>query len=386
MEENRKYNIKKIIQASLWSLLAVAGVVLLISALKKRDDEKCKGVSIKLNSNGNYFFIDSVDILKIIQTNEGNNFIGKPIEKFDLRKTEKELTKDVWVNKAQLYFDNNGILTAQIIENEPVARVFTSAGNSFYIDAATNMLPLSERHAVRLPMFTNFPSELKVLSTPDSALLKDIKSLSVYIQNDDFLMAMIDQIAINVDRQFELVPKIGNQIIEFGDASDIEAKFKKLRLFYEKVIPVAGWSKYNRIGIQYKGQIVARINAASDVAADSLRTMEMMRALASMSMRMASDSSETNIQKSDSASNDISIILQSFQRDEEETNDTVTNMVTKPKALNVPPLKKTEIAKPADKSAAKKIILQPKVKSIPAKPVQAKSKPNNAPKKINNEY
>ena len=378
------YNIKKIILVALWSLLAIGGIALLLSAFYKRDDEKCKGVNIELNSTGNYFFIDSVDILKIITTHEGKDFIGKPIRKFDLGKTEKELMKDTWVRKAQLFFDNNGILTAEIVEREPVARVFTAEGNSFYIDEEKNMLPLSERHAARLPIFTNFPSELKVLSKQDSILLNGIKSLSTYIQNDKFLMAMIDQIAINSLREFELVPKIGNQVIEFGDANDIDAKFQKLKLFYKKVIPISGWSKYNKVDLKYKGQIVARINATQDVIADSIRTMEMMKAMASMSMRNANDSSVGNVQESDSVTTDVSIILKSFQRDDEEVAEPVVNAVqaetTKPNSNQ--PVQKTT----APKSVAKPAKITKVVKPQPLKPVQSKPKAINTSKKTNNEY
>ncbi|MBK6829167.1 MAG: hypothetical protein IPG86_20990 [Chitinophagaceae bacterium] len=68
-------------------------------------------------------------------------------------------------------------------EREPVARIFTSGGNTFYIDSSNTMLPLSEKFSARLPVFTGFPSEAKVLSKADSNLLNDIKkSVSVFRQ------------------------------------------------------------------------------------------------------------------------------------------------------------------------------------------------------------
>ena len=54
-------------------------------------------------------------------------------------------------------------------EREPVARVFTVAGSTFYIDDELTQLPLSEKFSARLPVFTNFPSDNKVLAKADSS-------------------------------------------------------------------------------------------------------------------------------------------------------------------------------------------------------------------------
>ena len=46
-------------------------------------------------------------------------------------------------------------------------------------------------------------------------------------------MAMVEQVDITPERIFEMVPKIGNQLIIFGDATDTEIKLDKLKLFYK---------------------------------------------------------------------------------------------------------------------------------------------------------
>ena len=76
---------------------------------------------------------------------------------------ETELEKNVWIKTAELFFDNNEILQVTVQEREPVARVFTPRGTTFYIDNELAMLPLSEKFSARLPVFTNFPSDKKVL-------------------------------------------------------------------------------------------------------------------------------------------------------------------------------------------------------------------------------
>ena len=102
-----------------------------------------------------------------------------------------------------------------------MARVFTTTGATFYIDNGLTILPLSEKFSARLPVFTNFPSDRKVLSKADSSLLMGIKNVGIGIQKDSFSMAMIEQVDITPQRIFEMVPKIWYQVIVFGDWTDV---------------------------------------------------------------------------------------------------------------------------------------------------------------------
>ena len=69
------------------------------------------------------------------------------------------------------------MLHISVEEKEPVARIFTTAGKSFYIDNEGEKMPLSDKMSARVPVFTNFPDK-KVFSTKDSILLNDIRSNS----------------------------------------------------------------------------------------------------------------------------------------------------------------------------------------------------------------
>ena len=68
----------------------------------------------------------------------------------------------------------------------------------------------------------------------------------------------VEQIYINSEREFELIPRIGNQLIIFGDIDNYEYKFGKLKSFYLKTLPYVGWNTYNEINIQYSNQIICK--------------------------------------------------------------------------------------------------------------------------------
>ena len=365
MKNKKPYNIKNILLAALWVVIGAGTVVFLVAAIQKKDSKQCKGIDISISGASNNFFIDKSDIKKIITRYAGQNAIGKPINQFNLVGMETALKKDVWIRNAELFFDNNEILQVTVEEREPVARIFTPGGNTFYIDSTNMMLPLSEKFSARVPVFTGFPSEVKILSGTDSNLLNDIKSISILIQQDSFLMALIDQVDITDQRNFELIPKLGNQVIVFGDASDAGKKFKKLQLFYKKVITNMGWNRYSIINLQYKDQVVAKIKGADDVSADSLRTKQMMEIIAANAAKHAEDSTHA-VFSDDRKNNDSSMIQQSIQREESGES---SNAEEEPKPKEKPVM---FIAKPVVKPGSKPVtkpIPKPAMRT-PVKPIQ----------------
>ena len=312
-----KLSIKKILFTILWFFIGVSSIVLLVAAVRSKNQKICKGIEIEISGVSNNFFIDKADVLSIVKKFAGGIPEGKMLYAFNLGAIESNLEKNVWIKNAELFFDNNDLLRVSVDEREPVARIFSKGGASFYIDSSLMILPLSEKFSARLPVFTGFEHNSGYLSKPDSLLLTNIKELSLALQADSFLMAMIDQIDITAQNNFELIPKIGNQLIVFGNAEDVSEKFNKLRLFYKSVIKTAGWSKYSVVNLQYKNQIVAKIKDAADKSSDSLRALQIMQIIAERSARLAADSVQFFTQTSDRPTTDSSMIQQSVQREDE---------------------------------------------------------------------
>ncbi len=355
----KRYTIKNILLATLWIALGGATVFLLASGIKSKGVHQCKGVEINIHGVSNNFFVDKKDILNSITVGESANPGGKAIGSFNLKKLEAELKKNVWIKSAQLFFDNNEVLKVMVQEREPIARVFTRTGTTFYIDIDLTILPLSDKFSARLPVFTNFPSDKKILSKVDSSLLGDIRTISLALQKDSFSMAMVEQVDITVQRMFEMIPKIGNQLIVFGDVTDVDAKLQKLKLFYKEIMVKAGWNNYSVINVQYKNQVVAKRKGAEDIAADSLRTLQIMQMLAVRTQQQANDSLQQIIQPDNNRNTvDSTMIQQSIQRDDNYESGAVAETAN---ALMVPPATApaTNILKPAPIKQETKPIIKP---------------------------
>lgn len=364
MEKKTRYSIKKILLAIVWLAVGAGTSVLLVAAIKRNDAAKCAKIEVKISGIENTIFnsekfVDEKDVLNVITTVCKTNPAGKAIGSFDLKRMEAEIEKSTWVKNAELFFDNNSVLRVNVAEREPVARLFTKTGSSFYIDATLKMLPLSDKFSAKLPVFTNFPTDNIVLSKPDSNLLMDVKNISLAIQKDAFRMAMIDQVDITDQYNFEMIPKIGNQVILFGNGTDIEEKFSRLQLFYKNILVKTGWNKYSVINVQYKNQVVAKIRGAEDKTADSLRTLQLMQAIAANAAMQAEDSVQTIMPDNNANTADSSMIQQSMQREDNfETSNAAMEKPLQPAAT--PALNPTPVNPPPLKTAA------------PAKPVAAK--------------
>lgn len=249
--------IRTILKISAWVMVGAGMLVLLISAMGKREEQICVGVDIELKGEGQSLFIERKDILDVLTAKGGRKIKGRAIKDIDIKLLETQLEKNVWINNAELFFDKNAVLHVIVEENIPVARVFTANGISGYIDSAGNRLPLSEKFSARLPVFTGFPTDKTQLVGKDSVLMARVKDITQFLHRHPFWNAQIAQVHITPDRMFELYPLVGDHVIELGDGLDLENRFRRLKIFYEQVMKETGVQTWKRLKIQYERQVVA---------------------------------------------------------------------------------------------------------------------------------
>lgn len=148
-------------------------------------------------------------------------------------------------------------------------RVVNYNNESYYIDNEGVLFPTSENYTARVLVASGNLNEPYALYCSKKAfeaekqeqlqrktLLDDLYYLSHYIYNDSLWCAMFEQIYLNENGEFELIPKVGDIIIEFGDTSDLQNKFIKLRAFYEQIVPKINLKDFSRVNLKYKKQIV----------------------------------------------------------------------------------------------------------------------------------
>lgn len=368
MTETKKRDWKYWVKLSFWVLAGVGTVVLLVSAIRTKDGKACSGVEINISGNSGNFFLDKKEINNILTAEGARELTGKHTTEFNLEQMENVLKKNIWVKNAELFFDNNQVLQVKVEEREPVARVFIINGNSFYVDDSGDRLPLSENFSARVPVITSFPTDAKLLNKADSFFLQQLKGLAQYILKDPFWMAQIEQIDITADRQLEMIPKLGDHVIRFGDADDAERKFHQLSLFYQQVSNRFGWNKYSIIDVQYNNQVVAtKKGFAGTAKLDSAQIKTLVKQMMENNRQTMNDTSLAVALSKPSVTNPVLT----------STNENAMPAVIKPGSQTNS--KPSELSPEPGKPRNTSVNVKPNL-TKDQNPTPSKSKPNEKPK------
>ena len=264
----------------LWSIAGAALIVLFVVAWKAKEEKRCTSIQIELvGENTAALFMDEKEILQIIHEQGVNE--GMPIGDVNLNTLEKYLQTIRWVKNVELFLDNTQSLQVRIEQRTPIARIFTASGNSFYIDKEGLQLPLKQLTVLRLPVFTNFPTDQEKLSKPDSLLLNDVLHFTQAVATDSFFMAQTAQVNIANNGDFELVPSVGDHLVLIGSVENIEDKLNRLYTFYKKVWVQSGLNAYQVIDCRFDNQIVALKKGMQPIqfSANDLPTVDSVMAI-----------------------------------------------------------------------------------------------------------
>ncbi len=253
--------IKKIFTSLLWCGLSVGFFTLWAFSSMERKKMRCEKILIKIDEGDNKYFVDKQTIFKIIKQKNNDTLFLNKIDKIDWMGLESAIEANSWIINAEIYSNRNGEVMVDVKQRCPIMRIINKEHLSFYVDE--NGLPMnwSSTFTARVLIVTGNVSITDFnYSHPEQSKRKDLVQLVKFILNDNFWKAQITQIEINDLGDFELYPLEGEHKIEFGDAVDIEEKFDRLKFFYIEGLNKVGWSKYKKISLKFKGQIVATRN------------------------------------------------------------------------------------------------------------------------------
>jgi cell division protein FtsQ len=250
---------------TLW-VIGVLTVLVLLRFIDSAQDARSMGLpQVNIDLFEDMMFLSEDDILNRLKDKV---LIGtdKIYSTLDLETIESYLSELPEIKTVEVYAYLGSEWRIDITLRRPIARLFNSDGSSCYLDREGTLMPLSSNYTAHVLAVsgnineTDFTKDVNNIINNDSLktieILDDLYQLSSYVCSDEFLSAQFTQVYINTYNEFELIPRVGNQRILFGDASNIAGKFKKLELFYTEGISRAGWENYDTINVMYKSQVV----------------------------------------------------------------------------------------------------------------------------------
>lgn len=245
-------------------LLNIAGILILITFIIgtlaftsiESNDVKCSSIEISFNDNDAIRANES-ELMRLVKAAD-NQILKKSLGQINSDIIEASVEKHKAIRKAEVYKivkheggEYTGVLVVKVKHRKPVLRVMSDTEN-YYLDQYGNKVPASSGYTSNVLVTTgNFSLQFAA---------EQLLPFVLFVEDDDFWKAQIQQIHIEKDGDVLLIPLIGNHIIELGNFENYETKLRKMRAFYDQVLVKNSWNKYKVISLKYNNQVIAKRN------------------------------------------------------------------------------------------------------------------------------
>lgn len=241
-------------------LLICLWVSAIIFAEVKHRDIIVKNIKIDQVSEYEKPMLAKRDIESVI-TGNGTIFVkGKTINQLKLGSIEKRIEAIPFVKKCDAHYDLDGTLYCNVQEFTPLARILWSTNlnknkKDQYITNKGDLLNISDLYTPRVLVVSGSFFDAEIKDFKSKKLLPYVNLLE-FINENEFWKSQIAEIIIHKGGAITMIPTIGETKIEFGRPINIENKFKKLSIFYKRIIPAEGWNKYSVVKLRFKNQLI----------------------------------------------------------------------------------------------------------------------------------
>lgn len=236
--------------------LFVAAVAILVFSMAFSSSNlskvKCDSLRIVI-PEGTPRFLTEKEIELMVKKADPKLF-ERTLEDINANLLEEKLEKAAEIENAEIYryisgdrMDFKGHLTVEVYQRNPILRVRNSSAD-YYMDGDGVRIPASLKFAAHVLLVTGNVDEKYVRNE----LIPMVK----FIKESKFWNAQIKQIDVSGAGEINMIPLLGDQLIEFGDASDYKEKFRNLKALYDQAFSEFGWNRYKKISLKYKNQVV----------------------------------------------------------------------------------------------------------------------------------
>lgn len=222
--------------------------------------DMCTKVKINIADENENGFLNSKEVKSLLEHNQLYP-LSRPINSINTRTIEERLTHMPFVNTAQCYTTTDGYVCITVTQRTPIIRVKSSTGDDYYLDDNGGIMPNSQYTS---DMIIVTGAVTRHYATHYVVLLAQI------INSSELWSRQIEQINILPDKSVELVPRVGDHIVNIGTLptdADTKRRQKKvetfvneqlhrLDIFYREGLKYAGWTKYDYISLEYVNQVV----------------------------------------------------------------------------------------------------------------------------------
>ena len=218
------------------------------------------------------FTIDEIDSFLAQKCGQ---IVGEKIDSVSKVNIEKVVESYPYIVNADV-LTKGRVLIVKAQQEHPIVKVFNQNNECYYISKTGKVMPEASTDNRLLVASGNINNKYDTtiyvnrqtmwrndtLRHKDRYTLYMIWELARYIDKHPFWKAQIGQIYLNDKQEIELVPTVGNHVVNFGSiAIDavpeevIDNKMNNLKSIYKNGFSIRGWDRYKEINLKYGNEI-----------------------------------------------------------------------------------------------------------------------------------
>jgi cell division protein FtsQ len=265
----KKFNYKKVLGVFCW-LLAVSGICISLAFVSRSTEMiRAEKLEVVIENDEENFFISEQDVSEFY-ADRRDPLLGNLYKDIDFPMLEKSLNAHPAVQNAEVASTLDGQVRVSVRQRTPVLRVINRNGESYYIDEEATLMPLDDDYTARVLVATGelnepyarrsqmtIPQIASNKTYSELSYLDDLYSIARHVMSDSTLVLLVQQLNVNTEGDIEIFPAVGSHRVILGDATDLDIKFNKLKLFYTQGLNrTNSWSRYSMINLKYKNLVV----------------------------------------------------------------------------------------------------------------------------------
>ena len=272
---------KRLIQYSILTVLAVALTVGILWAREKSRGELCTGVDVEVVNADSTSFVTPQGVLTDLK-GQDIKLVGKHMGDINASDIEEALKVSPYLENADIVKCQNGKVLIRVSQLVPVLRVFDGE-DSYYMNRAGKRMAATTYYHCDVPVVQGHFTR----KYPATRLLPLID----YVEKDSLLRSLVTMYQVRDTNNIIIVPELSGHVVNIGNADGFENKFAKLKQFYTQVLPKRGWNTYDTISVKWNHQIVAtrRIKAVEQILPDHSEDDEQAPDIETMTVGTAAD-------------------------------------------------------------------------------------------------
>ena len=233
-----------------WLTLPLLTVTLVVftAADGAADAVPCRAIDIEVDQLDGMYFVDAPSLRnEVIQQFA---LLERPMESLPYAQLHEAILDHHGVSSCEIVPTLGGSLQIRVQQQRPIARVWTP-DSVLYLDDEGRWMPLSDRYTAQVP----------IVHAPDRESARDAMPLLRTMDRDAFWNGFIDQVAVEDDGNVRFHPRIGDLVVELGNAEELDDRLddqlRHLKTFYRALLDSGDLRQYGTLDLRYDGQLVA---------------------------------------------------------------------------------------------------------------------------------